>query len=349
MQNGPPLPRAASLVVGIPLALFAGLVGLVLAVALVFSGGAQGCGTGSSGAALGEVDGTPVPAKLKPLYAEASEKYELGQRGPSILASINWNETGFGTNMGQPPGAMGWMSFLPESWTSFGLDGDGDGDRDPFDPADAIHAAAHLLSITGAPKDWREALYSYNHSNVYVDDVLTEAEEIAGSASAAGGAGEASSECIAFSGAPNEVVAKMVAEADRLSRMRPRTEYVWGGSHGESPISPDSTEFDCSSAVSFILQRGGLKNPTLNTEGFAGWGEPGRGRWVTLHNKPFDTPGGPAHILLEFHEGVTPPSKRFWGTSGFSWFGGHGPGWIPESTFDAGYLSEFELRHPPGL
>lgn len=344
MQNGPPLPRAAGLVVGIPLALFAGLVGLVLAIALVLSGGAQGCGTAVS-AALGEVDGTPVPAKLKSLYAEASEKYELGRRGPSILASINWNETGFGTNMGQPPGAMGWMSFLPESWTSFGLDGDGDGDRDPFDPADAIHAAAHLLSITGAPKDWREALFSYNHSDVYVADVLAEAEEIAGSAPTGAGASEAGAECVTFSGAPNEVVAKMVAEADRLSRMRPHTEYVWGGSHGESPISPDSTEFDCSSAVSFILQRAGLGNPTMDTIAFSSWGDPGPGKWVTLHNKPY---GGDAHIFLEFREGVTPPGKRYWGTSGF-WFSGHGPGWIPESVFDAGYLAGFELRHPPGL
>lgn len=337
-------PRAAGLIVGIPLALFAGLIGIVVSIALVFSSGAQGCGPTVT-AELGEVDGTPVPAKLKPLYAEAAEKYKLGERGPSILASVNWNETGFGTNMGQPPGAMGWMSFLPESWTSFGLDGDGDGDRDPFDPADAIHAAAHLLSITGAPGDWHEALYSYNHSWEYVDDILTEAEEIAGSATAGGGEeSEASSSCL-LPGAPNEVVGKMVAEAERLSQLRPSTDYVWGGSHGESPIRPDSLEFDCSSAVSFILQRAGLDAPTMATPEFASWGEPGRGKWVTIHNKPY---GGDAHVFLEFHEGVTPPEKRYWGTSGFV-EPGHGPGWIPESTFSASYLAGFELRHPPGL
>src|SRR5215213_7000781 len=176
MRGGPPLPRTAGLLVGVPLALLAGLIVLVLSIALVFSGGAQGCGSGT-GAALGEIDGVQVPAKLKPVYAEASEKYKLGSRGPSILASINWNETAFGTNMGDPPGAMGWMSFMPESWVSFGLDGDGDGDRDAYDPLDAIFAAAHLLSITGAPKDWHEALFSYNHSDEYVADVLAEAEE----------------------------------------------------------------------------------------------------------------------------------------------------------------------------
>ncbi len=335
----------ALLVLAIPVVCFCTLIVGLLSITLVFGAGAsEGCGGTTEPAALGEIDGVPVPDKLKPIYAEAAIKNELGSRGPSILASVNWNETAFGTNMGDPPGAMGWMSFLPESWQSFGVDGDHDGDRDPYDPADAIFAAAHLLHVSGAPKDWHEALFSYNHSDEYVADVLQEAEEIAASASPRTAETETTSECV-VSGAPNEVVATMVAEADRLSRLRPQTEYVWGGSHGESPISPDSLDFDCSSAVSFILQRAGLGNPTMDTIAFSTWGDPGPGKWVTLHNKPY---GGDAHIFLEFSKSVTPASKRFWGTSGYV-APGHGPGWIPESTFNAGYLSGFELRHPPGL
>lgn len=342
-SNGPD--RAIAILAGGFAAVFFALVGAVVGVALVFGQGpGGGCGGAFGAAELGAVDGVPVPEELKPIYTEASAKYELGPRGPSILASINWNESSFGENMADPPGAMGWMAFLPESWISFGLDGDGDGDRDPFDAADAIHAAAHLLSITGAPKDWREALFSYNHSWEYVHDVLTEAREIARSASSSAGPGEAASECVALAGAPNEVVAAMVAEAERLSRLRPGSDYVYGGSHGITP-TPANGPFDCSSAVSRILQVGGFQNPTMTTVSFASWGEQGPGRWVTLHNKPY---GHDAHIFIEFHEGVTPPDKRYWGTSGF-WFSGHGPGWIPESVFGADYLAEFELRHPPGL
>lgn len=322
---------------------FLSLVGAVVCVALVFGQAPGGCAPRAVSVEHGEVDGVQVPAKLEPIYTEASDKYELGPRGPSILASINWNESAFGTNMGDPPGAMGWMSFMPESWVSFGLDGDGDGDRDPYDPADAIFAAAHLLSITGAPGDWQEALYSYNHSDAYVADVLAEAEEIAGSASPAAGGGS-SSECVGAAGPPNEVVAAMVAEAERLSQIRPTTEYVYGGSHGITPTPADGP-FDCSSAVSRILQVGGFKTPTMTTVGFAGWGEPGPGKWVTLYNKPY---GADAHIFIEFREGVTPSGKRYWGTSGM-WFSGHGPGWIPESVFGSDYLAGFELRHPPGL
>lgn len=140
-------------------------------------------------------------------------------------------------------------------------------------------------------------------------------------------------------------MAKMIAEADRLSAMRPRTEYVWGGSHGVTP-TPMNGPFDCSSAVSHLLQVGGFKNETMTTVGFHTWAKAGPGEWVTILNKPYEPE---AHVILRFEPGVTPPEKRYWGTSGFIEGGGKGPGWIPERTFDTGYLSRFEKRHPPGL
>jgi hypothetical protein len=62
----------------------------------------------------------------------------------------------------------------------------------------------------------------------------------------------------------------------------------------------------------------------------------------------FVTNGSEAHTFIRFSAGVTPASERYWGTSGFV-ESGHGPGWIPESTFSAEYLSAFQMRHPPGL
>jgi Transglycosylase SLT domain len=304
-------------------------------IALAF-GGAGGCV--GAGAPSGEVEG--VPARLMPIYREAALRYRLGPRGPAILAAINEVETGFGTNLGvSSAGAEGWMQFLPSSWEAFGVDGNGDGVKDPDNPWDAIFAAARLLRDSGAPGNWHDAIYSYNHAEWYVEDVLTGAEKWAaiGSIEASGASCE--------SAAPNERVARMLAEADRLSAMRPETEYVWGGSHGQSP-TPKNGPFDCSSAVSHLLQVGGFGNKTMSTIGFHAWGEPGAGQWVTILNKPYEPE---AHVILRFEPGVTPPEKRFWGTSGFIESGGHGPGWIPESTFDAGYLARFDERHPRGL
>jgi hypothetical protein len=86
----------------------------------------------------------------------------------------------------------------------------------------------------------------------------------------------------------------------------------------------------------------------MDTITLSEWGEPGPGKWVTIWDKPYDDTSGAAHTFIEFAPGVTPPSKRYWGTSGFV-EPGHGPGWIPESTFDASYLSGFERLHPSSL
>jgi hypothetical protein len=136
----------------------------------------------------------------------------------------------------------------------------------------------------------------------------------------------------------------MLAEAVRLSALRPHSEYVWGGSHGLSP-TPANGPFDCSSAVSHLLQVGGFHNPTMDTVGLSSWGEAGPGRWVTIFVKPY---GAEAHTFLRFSPDLTPPGERYWGTSGIA-APGKGPGWIADEDFSSGYLAGFELRHPPGL
>jgi hypothetical protein len=336
MEAGSLSPRSSGLLLGLPLLLLAGLIGVVMSIALVFSG-APSCG--------GEVGGlsSGVPKRLVPIYEQAAAKYSLGEEGPSILAAVNWVETGFGANMGpSSAGAEGWMQFLPESWETYGVDGDGNGRKDPDDPWDAIPAAARLLRASGAPKDWRAAIFSYNHADWYVAEVLSYAKRFAGSS---GGSVEvaASVGCASAAVAPNKAVARMIVEAERLSAIRPQSEYVWGGSHGETPTPPNGP-FDCSSAVSHLLQVGGFHNPTMDTVALLGWAEPGPGRWVSIYDKPY---GADAHTFIEFRVGLTPPSERFWGTSGI--FKGLGPGWITRGDFSTEYLSGFRVLHPPGL
>jgi hypothetical protein len=234
------------------------------------------------------------------------------------------------------------MAFLPSTFAEWGVDGNGDGVKDIFDAADAIYSAANYLHDSGAPGDWQAAVFAYNHADWYVAKVLHYATRFAGESQAT--PASVGPSCAAAAVAPNEAVGRMLAEAERLSALRPHTEYVWGGSHTESP-TPANGPFDCSSAVSHLLQVGGFGNPTMATPELAAWGEPGAGRWVTIFVKPY---GGEAHTFIRFSPEVTPASERYWGTSGFV-EPGHGPGFIPEPTFDAGYLSGFVMRHPPGL
>jgi transglycosylase-like protein with SLT domain len=118
-----------------------------------------------------------VPAILVPIYQRAADAYGLGSQGPSVLAAINEIETAFGTNLNvSSAGAVGWMQFMPETWDGYGVDANGDGVADPYNPEDAIFAAANYLSASGFPTDVYGAIFAYNHADWYVAEVLANAE-----------------------------------------------------------------------------------------------------------------------------------------------------------------------------
>jgi len=117
-----------------------------------------------------------VPAALLPIYQSASDAYGLGPQGPGVLAAINGIESGFGANLGpSSAGAVGWMQFLPSTWATHGVDANGDGTADPNNPQDAIYAAAGYLRAAGMPLDTPGAIFSYNHADWYVAEVLANA------------------------------------------------------------------------------------------------------------------------------------------------------------------------------
>ena len=90
-----------------------------------------------------------------------------------VLASINKVESNFGRNMGpSSAGAVGWMQFMPSTWERWGLDANGDGVADPWNPEDAIYAAARYLSAAGGTQDISRGVFAYNHAQWYVDEVL---------------------------------------------------------------------------------------------------------------------------------------------------------------------------------
>ena len=72
-------------------------------------------------------------------------------------------------------GAVGWMQFMPATWAGYGVDANGDGVKDPYNPEDAIFAAASYLSANGMPADTYGAIFAYNHADWYVAEVLANA------------------------------------------------------------------------------------------------------------------------------------------------------------------------------
>ncbi len=81
--------------------------------------------------------------------------------------------------------AVGPMQFLPSTWAVVGVDGNGDGVRDPQNLADAALGAAVYLCGDGddlaTRSGQRAAVGRYNHSGSYIDLVLSIAKAYAAS------------------------------------------------------------------------------------------------------------------------------------------------------------------------
>ena len=119
-----------------------------------------------------------VPIFLLPIYQAAGIQYGIRWE---ILAAINEIETDYGRNLNvSSAGALGWMQFMPATWKAYGVDANKDGRKDPYNPVDAIFAAARYLKAAGAEQDIERAIFAYNHADWYVDSVMLRARMIAG-------------------------------------------------------------------------------------------------------------------------------------------------------------------------
>jgi hypothetical protein len=139
-----------------------------------------------------------IPAPAVEAYAKAQLEAPCSI-GWTTLAGIGWVESQHGTLGGRTLGANGYssspivgpalsggldhaygpMQFIPDTWSRYASDGDGDGMADINDIFDAALAAAKYLCADGydlsTGSGWAQAIYSYNHSQDYVNDVYAAA------------------------------------------------------------------------------------------------------------------------------------------------------------------------------
>lgn len=254
-----------------------------------------------------------IPARYLSLYRQAAGRYGLDW---AILAGVGKVECDHGrdpdpscTEEGavNSAGAGGPAQFLASTWSQYGVDGDGDGRIDRWDPADAIFGMANYLHASGAPGDYGKAIFAYNHAGWYVTEVEHWASLYRGAAQATSGSGMESGVTMAWSGvgpveftqgtqavlSPRDghvalvpaqappVVQAMVVAGNELQ------DLPYGPTGHPDPRGADSE--DCSSTVNYVLYRSGVRpiseivgeNPLA--QDYVGWGDSGPGRWVTIY------------------------------------------------------------------
>jgi len=127
------------------------------------------------------IESFQVPPFLLPIFQAAGTAYGIPWQ---VLAGINEVETDYGRDLSvSSAGAEGWMQFLPSEWAQYGVDANGDGWEDPYNPADAIFAAAKYLRAAGGNTNIKAAIFSYNHSQAYVESVMLRAQLLGGTPS----------------------------------------------------------------------------------------------------------------------------------------------------------------------
>jgi hypothetical protein len=106
--------------------------------------------------------------------------------------------------------------------------------------------------------------------------------------------------------------------------------YKYGGGHKTTFMD---NGYDCSGSVSFLLHGGGLLDSPFDSSSFMGWGEAGKGRWITVYTNP-----GHAFVViagLRFDTGMRDNSVR-------GIHPGSGPRWAKKMRSTRG----FKARHP---
>lgn len=150
---------------------------------------------------LSEFGANEIPVEFVPIYQAAGDKYGINW---ILLAAIHRVETTFSTNLGvSSAGAIGHTQFMKCTWigwsypacsksslgnanigenvytnlaiieqhNGYGVDADGDGKADPMNIEDSIHATAKYLAANMS-KGMEGAVYTYNHADWYVDEVM---------------------------------------------------------------------------------------------------------------------------------------------------------------------------------
>jgi hypothetical protein len=174
------------------------IIGLPVTIVLLLAG-AGPCALAGDAPEPSAAAHNGIPSNYLALYQAAGEQFGVPW---TLLAAIGAIETDHGrsTAAGVQSGVnfagccAGPMQFSiigggGGTWGTYGVDGDRDRRRDVYDPRDAIPGAANYLKASGAPGDLHRAIFTYNHSEAYVQQVLAKMREYATGPLAAAEAG----------------------------------------------------------------------------------------------------------------------------------------------------------------
>lgn len=228
---------------------------LVVGVYLVAGNLVGGAGGGSIALAKGS-----VPTA----YAALVQKWGnlCSSLNPALLAAQLYQESGFNPNAKSPAKAEGIAQFIPGTWATHGIDGNGDGVRNVWDPNDAIPSAAtydcelasYVKDVPGNQTQNMLASYNagayavikyggvppYSETKNYVKTITTLAQSFAAPVTRVDPSAQA-------------------ATAINYAQQKLGTPYLWGG----NGTADQGGRFDCSGLTKAAYESAGITLPRV--------------------------------------------------------------------------------------
>ncbi|MFD7900516.1 NlpC/P60 family protein [Streptomyces sp. NPDC059743] len=256
--------RLVMALLGLPLLGF----GLILAAVLALTSAIGDDNTSNSmenagfGGGLAVTD--EIPDWVRPIIIKAVETYGCPETTESLIAAQLFQESGFRKN---PPdggaGALGIAQFIPGTWQVHGIDGNGDGKRDPLNPEDAIPSqvkydcelADDVRKVPGDDTDNMLAAYNAGAYNVEKYNGIPPYKETQDYVHAIRALAEKWTAPVEGSGSVNGKVGKVIEAAESALN----TPYLWGGNC--RPPFEGANRCDCSSLVKYAWSTVGVNLP----------------------------------------------------------------------------------------
>ncbi|MFG2789982.1 NlpC/P60 family protein [Streptomyces sp. NPDC048419] len=250
-------------------------LGVTATAAVLVSALVQDAGDDPAGTALS----LAVPSQYKSLIEDAG--HSCSEVTPNILGALLTQESGFNPKAHSQVGAEGIAQFMPSTWESQGIDGNGDGKRDVWDPADAIPSAAAYLcgiakdvkGVPGDPQSNMLAAYNagsgavrkyggvppYKETQNYVKSIQALAKQPSSGKTA---------------------TTTQAESAISAAKATLGTPYSWGGGNASGPstgtcCSPkgrtgkQTSGFDCSGLTLYAYAKAGISLPRTAAEQYA--------------------------------------------------------------------------------
>ena len=260
--------------------------GLVLLVALLAAGAGAGIASllGGGAATPSATATSAIPPAMLALYQQAATT--CPGLPWTVLAAIGTVESDNGQSTlpgvqsgANSAGAEGDMQELASTFAEYDtpVPPGGANPPSPYDPTDAVYAAARMLCANGAANgaNLNQAIFDYNHASWYVNEVLALANSY----------GQTQAQTVASGTAPGVALDWALAQVG--------TPYIWGG---ETP----GVGFDCSGLVQAAYKVAGISLPRVAQDQYDGTAKLGPGNPVEPGDLIFFG-GGPSDVT---HVGI---------------------------------------------